>query len=150
MVIDAAEAARGALSAVSSLSSFFTGGIITIDQLRATTALVGRQAAFDAQYNVNPIIILRGGDLLAIDEVKDSDAQELSAIQRVEVHVVASRSISIAALDTHVKTIYKTLESREFNGYHFLYSRTYMEANERELGHSRHVVVEFQAHTILK
>lgn len=101
------------LAANSSLTTAFTGGIVTWDETGGLG--INRNsyaAAFDSNLQLKPTILIRERAIIATPEITDEATQHTSVSQSVDIHFMQDRRLGWGALETGQMTVFSLLQYR--------------------------------------
>lgn len=110
-------AVKAIAAANSTLSTFFTGGIVAYDDLKeAGLTPKGYPSAFDSNGILKPTLVFKERTLNPTFAVKDENAQTTSSVQALEVWYYDAPSGSYGNLETMRGVVKGLLHDRGANG----------------------------------
>lgn len=139
---------KSALAANATLSAYFTGGIITVDDTPGLNAITQRASAFDTNEELKPTLVVRARNRLYTQSIMDADAQDRSFTQAVEIHAIAARSITLEVLLGQLDTVYTVLQDKRIGSCVLQIREDDIQDNLTQLAFARHIRVIYDAYGV--
>lgn len=129
--------AKAVAAANSTLSTFFTGGIVAYEDLKeAGLTPKGYPSAFDTNGILKPTLVFKERTLNPTFAIKDESAQTTSTVQALEVWYYDAPSGSYNNLETMRSTLKGLLHDRGCGGRRMIRREVHVMERDRSIGNA--------------